>query len=43
MIDYRDAKQRYDGIGQVVVFPGGSHRFDHLQESAETIRQAYQL
>jgi len=42
LIDYRDAKQRYDNIGQVVVFPGGSHRFDHLQESAEAIRQAYQ-
>lgn len=41
LIDYHDAKQRYDNIGQVVVFPGGSHRFDHLQESAEKIRRLY--
>ncbi len=41
MIDYRDTKQRYDDIGQVVVFPGGSHRFDHLQESEKLIRQTY--
>jgi len=41
LIDYRDAKQRYDGIGHVVVFPGGSHRFDHLQESEGLIRQIY--
>jgi len=41
VIDYRDAKEKYDGIGLVKVFAGGSHRFDHLQESAEFIRQAY--
>lgn len=41
LIDYRDAKKRYDGIGRVEVFLGGSHRFDHLKESVEFIRQAY--
>jgi predicted esterase YcpF (UPF0227 family) len=41
LIDHRDAKQRYENAGKVVVFPGGSHRFNHLQESEELIRRSY--
>jgi len=41
LIDYHYAKERYQGVGQVVVFPGGSHRFDHLQKSEELIRRSY--
>jgi len=41
LIDYHDAKERYDDIGDVKVFPGGSHRFDHLQESVKWIRDEY--
>jgi len=38
VIDYRFAAERYSRSGRVVVYPGGSHRFEHLQPAVSEIR-----
>ena len=37
VIDYRFAAERYSPCGHVTVYPGGSHRFEHLQQAAAEI------
>lgn len=41
VIDYRVAEAFYRGCGTTLVFPGGSHRFDHLAEALAEIRRLY--
>ena len=41
LLDYRLAQAYYCGCGKVVVYPGGSHRFDHLAEALPEIRALY--
>lgn len=38
VIDYRIAAERYRDAGRVVVYPGGSHGFEHLQQGAAEVR-----
>ena len=38
LIDYRFAAERYSARGRVVVYPGGSHAFEHLQPAVREIR-----
>jgi predicted esterase YcpF (UPF0227 family) len=38
VIDYRVAAERYRQAGRVIVYPGGSHRFEHLQQGAAAVR-----
>jgi predicted esterase YcpF (UPF0227 family) len=38
LIDYQYAAHRYSGIGRVIVYPGGSHWFDHLPDAIPQIR-----
>ncbi|MGD8615654.1 MAG: YqiA/YcfP family alpha/beta fold hydrolase [Gammaproteobacteria bacterium] len=38
IIDYRFATERYRDAGRVIVYPGGSHRFEHLGEGAAQIK-----
>ena len=42
LLDYRLAQAYYRGCGKVVVYPGGSHRFDHLAEALPEIRALYE-
>jgi len=42
VIDYHFAAHRYQEIGHVVVYPGGSHWFDHLDEALPQIIAFYQ-
>jgi predicted esterase YcpF (UPF0227 family) len=42
VIDYRQAQAFYRDCGKVIVYPGGSHRFDHLAEALPEIRQIYE-
>lgn len=37
VIDSRDAVARYQGCAEVVVYPGGSHAFEHLEEALPRI------
>jgi predicted esterase YcpF (UPF0227 family) len=39
IIDYRYAEQRYQGCAQVMVFAGGNHQFQHVDEAAHAIVQ----
>ncbi|WP_455222255.1 YqiA/YcfP family alpha/beta fold hydrolase [Kaarinaea lacus] len=41
VIDYRFAAQQYQKIGRVIVYPGGSHWFDHLDDAIPHIRKFY--
>lgn len=41
LLDYRLAQAYYRGCGKVVVYPGGSHRFDHLAEALPEILMLY--
>jgi predicted esterase YcpF (UPF0227 family) len=41
VIDYRVAEFFYRGCGTTIVYPGGSHRFDHLPEALPAIRRLY--
>ena len=41
LLDYRRAQAYYRDCGRVVVYPGGSHRFDHLAEALPEIRALY--
>ena len=42
VIDYRFAVQRYQDIGRVIVYQGGSHWFDHLDEALPEILAFYE-
>ena len=42
VIDYRHAQAFYRDCGKVIVYPGGSHRFDHLADALPEIRQMYE-
>ena len=41
VLDYREAEAFYGDCGRVFVYPGGSHRFDHLAEALSEIRQLH--
>jgi len=41
VLDYRVAEAAYRSCGQTVVYPGGSHRFDHLPDAVPLIRKLY--
>jgi len=41
LLDWREAEDYYRGCGQTRVYPGGSHRFDHLPESLDEIRAVH--
>ena len=41
IIDYCYAAQRYQDRGRVIVYPGGSHWFDHLDEAFPQILEFY--
>ena len=38
VLDYRVAEAAMRGCGKTIVYPGGSHRFDHLAEALPEIR-----
>jgi len=42
VLDYRIAEQAFRACGETLVFPGGSHRFDHLAEALPAIRRLYE-
>ena len=42
LIDYKFAAHHYCGIGRVIVYPGGSHWFDHLPAAIPEIRTFYE-
>ncbi len=41
VLDYRDAEAALCGCGKTIVYPGGSHRFEHLAEALPEIRALY--
>jgi predicted esterase YcpF (UPF0227 family) len=41
VLDYRLAEAALRGCGKTIVYPGGSHRFDHLAEALPGIRALY--
>ena len=41
VLDYRLAEAALRGCGKTIVYPGGSHRFDHLSEALPAIRALY--
>lgn len=41
LLDYRVARAYYRGCGKIIVYPGGSHRFDHLAEARPEILALY--
>jgi uncharacterized protein len=41
VLDYRAAHAFYRDCGRVIVYPGGSHRFNHLSEALPKIRRLY--
>ena len=41
VLDYRLAEAALRGCGKTIVYPGGSHRFDHLPEALPEIRALY--
>lgn len=42
LLDYREAEAYYRDCGEVIVYPGGSHQFDHLEEALPEIRGLYE-
>lgn len=42
VIDVPAARRFYRECGQTILYPGGSHRFDHLPEALPEIRALYQ-
>jgi predicted esterase YcpF (UPF0227 family) len=38
LIDYRDAQTVYNQVGRVLVYPDGSHCFEHLSDAGDEIR-----
>jgi hypothetical protein len=41
VIDYRLVEAFYRGCGTTLVYPGGSHRFEHLPQALPAIRRLY--
>ena len=41
VLDYRAAQAFYRDGGRVVVYPGGSHRFDHMAQALPEIRRLH--
>jgi predicted esterase YcpF (UPF0227 family) len=41
VLDYRIAEMTLRGCGKTIVYPGGSHRFDHMAEALPEIRALY--
>lgn len=41
VLDYCAALEFYQDCGNTIVYPGGSHRFDHLPEALEDIRRLH--
>lgn len=41
LLDYRVAQSYYRGCGKIIVYPGGSHRFDHMAEALPEILALY--
>ena len=41
LLDYRVAQSYYRDCGQVIVYPGGSHRFNHMAEALPDILMLY--
>ncbi len=41
LLDHRVAQAYYRGCGKTVVYPGGSHRFDHMTEALPEILALY--
>ena len=41
VIDYKYAESIYRDIAHVIVYPGGSHRFDHLEDALPEIKGYY--
>jgi predicted esterase YcpF (UPF0227 family) len=41
VLDYRIAEAALRGCGKTIVYPGGSHRFEHLSEALPEIRALY--
>jgi predicted esterase YcpF (UPF0227 family) len=39
VLDYRIAEAFYRGCGRTLLYPGGSHRFDHLETALPEIRR----
>jgi predicted esterase YcpF (UPF0227 family) len=42
VIDVPAARAHYRGCGRTIVYPGGSHRFEHLPEALPEIRALYE-
>ncbi len=42
LLDYRVAQSYYRGCGKIIVYPGGSHRFDHMAEALPEILALYE-
>lgn len=42
VLDYRIAEAAFYACGETLVYPGGSHRFDHLAEALPAIRRLYE-
>ncbi len=42
VIDYRTAEAIYAGVGELHIFGGGSHAFDHMSDAVVRIRQLHQ-
>jgi len=41
VLDYREAAAAYSQCGRTLVYPGGSHRFEHLPQALPMIRDLY--
>ena len=41
VVDVRAVRQFYRGCGRTIVYPGGSHRFEHLPQALPEIRALY--
>lgn len=41
LLDYREAQAYYRDCGRVIVYPGGSHAFEHLAEALLEIRRLH--
>ena len=41
ILDYHQAETAFRGCGKTIVYPGGSHRFEHLSEALPEIQALY--
>jgi len=42
VLDYRIAEGTFYACGRTLVWPGGSHRFEHLPDALPEIRRLYE-